>query len=140
MTLEKNMKYVCVPGCKLFVVLALLLITTSTLAFAEVPVVNGSGLMKDITANADILLLDVRSPAEYDKGHIPHAINIPLNLLASKIDIIKRTGKKKIVVYCLSGKRAQVAVQMLTDNQVENVYHLEGDIRGWYSEGFPLVK
>ncbi|GJM63838.1 rhodanese-like domain-containing protein [Persicobacter diffluens] len=66
------------------------------------------------------LFLDVRTAAEYRKGHVKGAMNIPLDLLASQADKLKARNKA-IVVYCQSGKRAKTAKGILENAGVETV-------------------
>ena len=67
-------------------------------------------------------LLDVRSEMEFEENHITGAINIPLDLIESKIKEIA-SMQKPIVVYCLSGGRSGIATGMLQQNGLEDVYN-----------------
>ena len=63
----------------------------------------------EIEDNPNIIIVDVRTPEEYQKGHIPGAINVPVEtpqLITEKIPDKNET----IFVYCLSGGRSQRAV------------------------------
>ena len=62
---------------------------------------------KDALAASGGLVIDVRQPSEYEEGHIPGAINIPLRELAANVD--KIPTDKAVYVYCKSGFRAGVA-------------------------------
>jgi len=76
------------------------------------------------------VLLDVRQPAEYEKGHIPGARLFPLTgLLDSfrELDLEKPT-----LVYCSTGRRSRVAAQVLSGRGFREVYHLEGGINAWH--------
>lgn len=70
-------------------------------------------------------VIDVRTPNEYDQGHYPGAINIPLNEVLLRIGAIKEM-KKPIVMYCLSGGRSSVAVSILKQTGIEEVYNAGG--------------
>lgn len=59
------------------------------------------------------LLLDVRSSAEFAAGHVSGAVNIAHSLIASSQSLLPTDKSSPIVVYCLSGHRAQVAQQSL---------------------------
>ncbi len=58
------------------------------------------------------LLLDVRTPAEFSEGHVPHALNIPVQELPARLGEVGST-KRPIVVYCRSGGRSGAATQIL---------------------------
>lgn len=77
--------------------------------------------------NADmdsIFLLDAREPSEYAEGHIPNAVNIPLNQIRSRLAEIP--GDKEIIVNCRVGLRSYIGVRMLVQNGFDNVKNLSG--------------
>ncbi len=80
------------------------------------------------TFDDDTLLLDVRSPQEYELGHIPGALNIPLDELRSRLDEVDKT--KTIVAQCFSGQRSYFATRMLQLHGFD-VRNLTGGIRSW---------
>ena len=59
------------------------------------------------------LLLDVRTPAEYCEGHLPEAINVPVQQLPARICDVGPTSRP-VVVYCRSGGRSAMARVLLT--------------------------
>ncbi len=68
----------------------------------------------EIEDNPNIIIVDVRTPEEYKKGHIPGAMNIPVEtpqLITEKIPDKNET----IFVYCLSGGRSQRASELFAD-------------------------
>jgi predicted CxxxxCH...CXXCH cytochrome family protein len=58
------------------------------------------------------LLLDVRTPGEFDSGHVHGAVNIPVQSLAQRLGELPSTDQP-IVVYCHSGGRSASAASML---------------------------
>ena len=58
------------------------------------------------------LLLDVRTPAEFHAGHVPHAVNIPVQELPHRLRECGPT-RRSVVVYCRSGARSASAAQLL---------------------------
>ncbi|WOH37141.1 rhodanese-like domain-containing protein [Thalassotalea fonticola] len=97
-------------------------------------------LLKMQTANEDFLLLDVRSTEEYNEGHIPGAINISHQKLANRLAEIGQFKDKNIVVYCRSGRRAGIAIDILRDNKFKHLSHLSGDMQGWQTADLDVVK
>ncbi len=77
----------------------------------------------------DFILLDVRQPREYEKGHIPGAKLVPLPTLTQRLKQID--PEKGIIVYCAVGGRSRVAAQMLTAHGYGEVYNLKGGFKGW---------
>lgn len=85
------------------------------------------------------LILDVRTPKEYQDGHIAKAINIPFDQIAGELNKLKLHQKKTIVVYCRSGRRAAIAATELRQNGFTDVRHLKGDMLLWQENKRPLV-
>jgi len=86
---------------------------------------------------AGALLLDVRSQEEFSKGHIPNAVLIPHDELASRLAELGSDSGRPVVVYCESGRRAGMAGETLLQAGFTNVAHLDGDMRGWRESGRP---
>ena len=77
--------------------------------------------------NADMgrtFLLDVREPSEFADGHIPNAVNIPLNQIRSRLDEIPKD--KEVIANCRVGLRSYIGVRMLVQNGFDNVRNLSG--------------
>jgi len=86
--------------------------------------------------NAATQLIDVRSPAEFSEGHIPRAINIPLEEVPQRINDIATEGD--VVITCASGARAK-SCKMRDFAENQNVLVLEGGTNAWQKKGLPLV-
>ncbi len=84
---------------------------------------------KSLIQRPHVFLLDVREPNEYEEGHIPGAILIPLSELPDRISELK--DKKEIITYCRSGVRSLAAAKLIAHNLDVDVYSMEGGIRAW---------
>jgi hydroxyacylglutathione hydrolase len=82
------------------------------------------------------LVIDVRDRAEYKTGHVPGAINIPQKKLARQLD--KLADASSVVLYCYNGKRTRLAEQTLIENDIPNVFHLDGGLTGWRQAGLKV--
>jgi rhodanese-related sulfurtransferase len=91
-------------------------------------------------ADQSLVVLDVRTPAEYADGHIPGAINIPHTELAARIAELADARDRDIVVYCRSGARAAQALEVLEKQGFKRLFHLDGDYTRWSEEKRPVVK
>jgi phage shock protein E len=78
---------------------------------------GGGAKFKQLLADGAIII-DVRTGAEYDNGHIGIAKNIPLDRIASRAEELKRQGKP-IIVCCASGMRSGMAKSILKKHGVE---------------------
>ncbi|TRX55893.1 rhodanese-like domain-containing protein [Thalassomonas sp. M1454] len=91
------------------------------------------------STNENFLLLDVRTPEEFAAAHIPGAVNISHDELVSNLNNVFTYKDKNIVVYCRSGKRAGIAIDILKENGFRQAHHLSGDMNGWQAAGLKVV-
>jgi rhodanese-related sulfurtransferase len=89
------------------------------------------------SADPQLLILDVRSAAEFDAGHIPGAVNIPHDAIASRMSELGPAGARDVVVYCRSGRRAALALATLKEAGFSRLFHLDGDYLRWSEETRP---
>lgn len=94
----------------------------------------------EILKDTSIFILDVRTPFEFSEGHISKAKLISVAELADKITEIEEYKNRPVFVYCRSGNRSIVAVQILTKNGFTDIIHLKGGIKNWINEKLPLEK
>lgn len=78
--------------------------------------------LKEIVKNPSTVIVDVRSPMEYEMGHIPGAKNIPVDQIPYQTDVFK-SFNTAVVVYCRSGARSSMAASILSQNGIANVYN-----------------
>ena len=103
------------------------------------PLVARAGLEKRIEAkDPDLVVLDVRTPAEFAAGHVPGARNVPHDQVAVRLEELASIKDSQVVVYCRSGRRAALAEGVLRQAGFSRVLHLEGDYQGWEGDGRPV--
>lgn len=78
--------------------------------------------IKELVKNPSAIIVDVRSPWEYEMDHLPGAKNIPLEEVPYKLADFKKMGKP-LVLYCRSGNRSGIAVSILKQNGLTEVYN-----------------
>jgi phage shock protein E len=88
----------------------------------------------------DLVVLDVRTPAEFAAGHVPGARNLPHDLLQSHIEELGELRHKQVVLYCRSGRRTLLAEDVLRKAGFKRLAHLEGDYLAWESEQRPIER
>ena len=81
-------------------------------------------------------LIDVRSGSEFASGHIPGAVNIPMDQIEARLDDL-RPGVP-IVLVCQTGKRARMTAGLLEPCQ-RQISVLEGGTSAWVQAGLPVV-
>ena len=68
------------------------------------------------------VIIDVRTPHEYDNGKVPGSINIPIDRISASIERI-RSMKKPVIVCCESGMRSNTAKSILKSAGLQEVYN-----------------
>jgi rhodanese-related sulfurtransferase len=107
----------------------------------EIPrVVEARELEALLRERADVRLLDVRTPGEYESVHIRGSYNVPLDTLGEHGDEIRATVEEPVVLLCQSGNRARQAEAALQECTMRNVHVLEGGMAGWLAAGLPVVR
>jgi len=87
-----------------------------------------------------LVVLDVRSVDEFATGHVPGAINIPHDVLASRLHELHARDNAEFVVYCETGRRATKAQKILQSDGFLRVRHLQGDMAQWRRDGLPIER
>lgn len=77
----------------------------------------------EILNTPQTVLVDVRSPLEFESGHLRGAINIPLDQLMHRYREITGLGSQPVVFYCRSGNRSGQAVAFLRQKGIDQVYN-----------------
>lgn len=113
-----------------------LAISLAACAAAPSATVSGEQLSRRIEqGNANLVILDVRTPEEFAAGHVPGARNIPHDQLPERIAELADAKNRDVIVYCRSGKRAAIAQNTLEAHGFKRIVHLEGDMLKWQEEG-----
>lgn len=87
------------------------------------------------TNDAEMVLLDVRSPIEFETEHIANSVNVPLNELDARCEELPRQGK--LVIICRSGNRAERGAYTLLGKGFQPLV-LEGGLVAWRKAGLPV--
>lgn len=102
------------------------------------PLLSVHDLKRDIATARDLLILDVRQPAEWRAGHIRKAWHISGAQLAERAGELPRN--KQIAVICSSGYRSGVAASVLKYHGFERVTNIMGGVEAWRKAGYELVR
>jgi rhodanese-related sulfurtransferase len=90
--------------------------------------------------NQGAVLVDVRSKAEFDGGHIIDARHVPQEELAQAGESLKRFKDKVVITCCESGMRSGAATRVLQAQGFTKVVNLRGGLQAWRADSLPLVK
>lgn len=93
-------------------------------------------LLREQITHQAVTVIDVRESSEFEAGHIPSALNIPLRTLPQNLSQIPRD--QPVVMYCSSGYRSAMGVMALHLLGYPNVQGFPPSIQGWIASGEPL--
>lgn len=96
--------------------------------------------LPQIQARKSAVLVDIRSNAEFNKGHIEQSLNLPLDSLDSNLKKLNKYRGKPVILVCQSGMRAGKAAGILKKNQFKELYVLDGGVASWSKENLPLIR
>jgi rhodanese-related sulfurtransferase len=137
---------------KIFILLFLL---TFIVIFSTVMIGLGGtrrGILKDVSPDEayellqkwnespDFVILDVRTPGEYNEGHIEDALNIDFYNDGFKSDLRKLERDKAYLIYCRSGNRSGRTLDMMQQLGFKEVYNIEGGMTKWLHRNYPVVQ
>ncbi len=112
----------------------------------NVPEITVAQTREELDQGQASLLLDVREPAEWEKGHIPGALLAPRGMLEWYADPTTPYAKPelttkrdaRIIIACASGGRSMLAVQTLKKMGYTDVVSMAGGFNEWSKQGFPI--
>ena len=99
---------------------------------------EGFDLIKENKNNPDFIILDVRTPEEFNSGHIEKAVNIDYNAANFKEEVGKLDKNKTYALYCGSGRRAVATSDIMGELGFVNIYEF-GGVKQWMDAGYKLT-
>lgn len=128
-------------GLFLLVLITFVFISASAIA-ADVPEVTQQQVLslKAAEKAPKFIILDVRTPQEYAEQHIDGAINVSHTDIENNLSMLSQYKDTMVIVHCRSGKRADIAENILLKNGFNQIKHLAGDMNGWVAAGLPTIK
>jgi len=101
---------------------------------------EAADLIDKYNGDSGFAVLDIRTPGEFQSGHLPGAILIDL-YSQTFVDQLSRLDKEKaFLIYCRTGNRSTKSLEIFKKLKFQKVYHMSTGIRAWQSEGFGVVK
>jgi rhodanese-related sulfurtransferase len=98
--------------------------------------IDSESLKSRLDAGHDLLLIDIRTPAEVAAGAIPGAMELPMHLIPLRLSELPKD--RDLVLYCRSGARSYQACAYLLDQGFGRARNLRGGIVAWARHGFPI--
>ena len=100
---------------------------------------SARSLADELRGAAPPVLLDVRTPAEFARGHVKGARNLPVTSLRDGLSGLGLPPGSAVVAICLSAHRSPPAVRLLRASGIE-ARQLRGGMIAWTSAGLPVVR
>ncbi|NEV63423.1 rhodanese-like domain-containing protein [Thiorhodococcus minor] len=94
----------------------------------------------ELVNHRDAVVIDVRPAADFTKGHIINALNLPMNGFKNQMATLGKYKGRPIIVNCRSGSQSSVACSQLRKAGFEEVYNLQGGIMAWEAASLPLTR
>lgn len=94
----------------------------------------------DLINRRDAVVVDVRPAADFAKGHIINAMNLPMNGFKNQIAVLQKHKDKPILVSCRSGAQSTAACKELRKEGFSEVYNLRGGLLAWENANLPLTR
>ena len=88
----------------------------------------------------DAIVIDVRDAAEYARGHILGARNVPLAELERRAGELEKHKARPVIVHCGNGNRAAAALAILRKHGFDKPHNLAGGFAAWQQAGLPVEK
>ncbi|MFB1489400.1 MULTISPECIES: rhd_2599 family sulfurtransferase [unclassified Thiocapsa] len=99
--------------------------------------IDSESLHGKIMGGEDVLLVDIRTPAEIAQGAIPDAMRLPMHLIPIRISELPKD--RDVVLYCRSGARSYQACAYMMQQGYNRVLNLRGGIIAWARHGYPIA-
>ena len=125
-------------GPRLAPLFAALAVLASAVACAgdDASLIGQDALLARLAAqDAELVVLDVRTSAEFAEGHVPGARNISHDELGARLGELAGARDHDLVIYCRSGRRTDIAIETLRQAGFTRLLHLDGDFLGWTAAG-----
>ena len=97
-------------------------------------------LIQNNQNNPDFVIIDVRTPAEFDREHIENATNMDFYSEFFRDTLNTLDKNKTCLIYCQVGGRSGSALDIMAELNFKEVYNILGGINQWKTEGFPTAK
>ena len=103
------------------------------------PTMQVTELKSRLDAGAPLLVLDVRTAADFDgdQGHISGALNLPLEDLPSRLDELGNDPERPIALICRTDRRSAKAAALLVQRGFARVQVVQGGMTAWLANGWP---
>ena len=101
---------------------------------------EAADLIDKHVGDSDFAILDIRTPGEFQSGHLQSAILIDFYSQTFADQLSRLDKEKNFLIYCRTGNRSARSLEIFKKLKFQKIYHMANGISTWKSEGFPVVK
>ncbi|GAF84355.1 unnamed protein product [marine sediment metagenome] len=139
-----SLKKLMVPALSVSLVIGVALtggcVLDETATIEDITPQEAFTLIQNNQGNPDFIIIDVRTPAEFDGEHIENATNIDFYSETFR-DMLNNLDKNKTyLIYCAVGGRSGSALDIMAELNFKEAYNILGGINLWKAEGLPTTK
>jgi rhodanese-related sulfurtransferase len=106
------------------------------LPFGSVPEIGAGALAERLEREPRPQVVDVRTPAEFARGHVGGAVNVPVTALSSRLDSLRLDPTRPVIAVCLTAHRSIPAVRLFRERGFDAV-QLSGGMMAWRARKMP---
>ncbi|MFW6079452.1 MAG: rhodanese-like domain-containing protein, partial [Gemmatimonadota bacterium] len=104
---------------------------------ATVPEIGTAEVARGLE-RGEVAVVDVRSAAEWEAGHLPGVPNLPVGALAARLAEVPTD--RPVVLHCMGGARSAIAASVLLAGGIRDVSNMSGGFRAWSAGGRPVER
>ena len=101
---------------------------------------EAANLIENHNGDPNFTILDIRTPGEFQSGHLPNAVLIDFYSQAFAEKLSRLDKEKTYLVYCRTGNRSARSLALFSKLNFQKIYHLLNGIQGWQAENLPVTK
>ncbi len=121
-------------------IVAVLLLSIHFRLVAQGPQSIGSQMLTHYVNREEGVVVDVRGQADFNKGHIQGALNIPLSKIKDSVKELEKYKNKPMIMVCANGIQVASACQTLKKEGFSKLHKLSGGMTSWQGDNLPIVK
>ena len=123
-----------------WVAVAVILLSIQLKLMASGPKAVSSQILTNFVNREDAVVVDIRGQADFNKGHIPGALNVPLSQLKEKASDLEKYKGRPIIMVCANGIQVGGACEILRKAGIEQLHKLAGGMGSWSNDNLPMAK
>jgi len=123
-----------------WLVVAFVLLSIQIKITAHGPKSLTTQMVTNLVNRENAVVIDIRGQADFNKGHIQGAMNIPLTKIKETTSDLEKHKDSPIIMVCANGIQVAAACQILKKAGFEQVHKLAGGMASWVGDNLPVVK